>query len=112
MKKILTLIFIACALTFTFGAGEKDREERIVKLSLVEWDAVKKCVDTNGYCRIASQQTVIVITNGLPDVEHFLPFMSNAPETDLGRNKLRLPGRRGTAPRLEFVPYFGQGCMR
>ena len=99
-------------MTFTFGAGEKGREERIVKLSLVEWDAVKKCVDTNGYCRIADQQTVIVITNGLPDVEHFLPFPPNALETDLNRNKLRLPGRREAASRPEPIPYFGQGYMR
>ena len=53
----------------------------VVKISLAEWKSVKDCVDTNGYCRIAGQSVVIVVTNGLPNVEviHWFP-MGRGPE--------------------------------
>ena len=80
----------------------------MLKFSWIEWDAVKKYVDTNGYCRITSQNAAIVITNDLPEVEHMFPLIQNR----LERNALRLEGKREkkdlckTGP--EPVPYVEQ----
>ena len=107
MKKILISIFVIGALAFAFGADQKKTDDKIVRLSTAEWDAVKRCVDTNGYCRIAGQQTVIVITNGCPNVEYLLPVWNV--DNDLERNKLKLKGRRGDKPPYrEPMPYAGQ----
>ena len=107
MKKISIFIFIISALTFAFGADQKKTEDKIVRLSATEWDAVKRCVDTNGYCRIAGQQTVIVITNGCQNIEYLLPVWNV--DSDLERNKLKLKDRRGDkSPYKEPLPYVGQ----
>lgn len=106
MKKILISIFAVGALAFAFGADLKKPEDKVVRLSAAEWDAVKRCVDTNGYCRIARQQTVIVITNGLPEVEHLFLLVQDK----LERNPLRLEGKRKKKEpyMLEPAPYVGQ----
>ena len=106
MKKILISIFAVGALAFAFGADQKKTEDKIVRLSAAEWDAVKRCVDTNGYCRIANQNVAIVITNGLPEVEHLFPLI----EDRLERNPLRLEGKREKKePYMpEPIPYVGQ----
>ena len=107
MKKILISIFAICVLVFAFGADQKKPEDKVVRLSVAEWDAVKRCVDTNGYCRIAGQQTVIIITNGCQNVEYLLPVWNV--DNDLERNKLKLKGRRGDKPPYrEPMPYAGQ----
>ena len=101
-------MFMLCAACIAFHAEDKT-EEKIVQFSWIEWDAVKKTVDTNGYCRIANQNAVIVITNGLPEVEHLFPLVQDR----LERNPLKLEGKRGKKksckPRPEPVPYVGQG---
>ena len=102
MKKALTC-FAACLLCAAL-CGEAGEKEKLIKLSSVEWDTVKKCVDTNGYCRIVGQGAAIVITNGLPSVEviHWTP---------IGRG----PARRkleNEFHRHEPLPYVGQGGWR
>ena len=97
-----------CLVSSVFAGIEK-LEEKVLKFSWVEWDAVKKYVDTNGYCRIANQNVAIVITNGLPEVEHLFPLIQDR----LERNSLKLEGKRGKKkpckPKPEPVPYVGQG---
>ena len=53
------------------GKGKKNKDDRIIALSHERWNYVKNTVDTNGWCRIPEYHTVIVITNGLPDIEYF-----------------------------------------
>lgn len=104
MKKLI--MFMLCFIGAAFAGIEKP-EEKVLKFSRVEWDAVKKCVDTNGYCRIVNQNAAIVITNGLPEVEHLFPLI----EDRLERNPLRLEGKREKKEpyMLEPVLYVGQG---
>lgn len=64
-----------CLISTTLISEEKKPEEKVLKFSRIEWDAVKKCIDTNGYCRITNQNAAIVITNGLPEVEHLFPLV-------------------------------------
>ena len=73
MKRIL--VFLLCIVCASFYAAD-ETEEKIVQFSRIEWDSVKKTVDTNGYCRVENQNVVLVITNGLPDIEmiHHLPI--------------------------------------
>lgn len=94
-----------CLVSSVFAGIDKP-EEKVLKFSRVEWDAVKKCIDTNGYCRIVNQNAAIVITNGLPEVEHLFSLI----EDRLERNPLRLKGKRGKKEPyiLEPVPYVGQ----
>ena len=70
-----TLVFLLCVVCASFYAAD-EIEEKIVQFSRIEWDSVKKTVDTNGYCRVENQNVVLVITNGLPDIEmiHHLPI--------------------------------------
>ena len=98
MKK--TLIILLCLAYSGFGGQDKPKET-VIKLSAVEWKAVKECVDTNGYCRIAWQNAAIVITNGLPNVEviHHFPF---------GRGPAKIE-RQKDKDTIEPVPYAGQG---
>lgn len=111
MKKLLTSVFIIYALTFAFGANEKKSEERIIKLSVTEWNAVKKRIDASGYCQITDQHAVIIITNNCPNVERILPLILPKPTVDLERNPLRLEGKRGDRRKKDDVEpklYFGQ----
>ena len=93
----MCLLCFAC----TAFSSEKNAEEKIVQFSKVEWESVKKCVDTNGYCRVENQNVVIVITNGLPNVEviHHLPI-GRMPDKNRNLDKYR---------RREPLPYVGQG---
>ena len=113
MKKIFVLL--ACFAYAAFCAevkvkNEEEKEDKIIQFSWIEWDAVKKRVDTNGYCRVENQHAVIVITNGLPEVEHLFPLI----EDRLECSPLRLDGKREKNSRArrfnsEPVPYIGQG---
>lgn len=89
------IIFMLCLVSTIFAGINRKPEEKVIQLSKVEWQAVKNTVDTNGYCRIVGQDAVIVITNGLPniDVIHQLP---------IGRG----PEKK---KKYEPVPYAGQG---
>lgn len=106
MKNVI--VFLVCFACAAFADSAKP-EEKVLKFSLVEWDAVKKYVDTNGYCRIANQNAAIVITNDLSEVEHLFPLIQDR----LERNSLKLEGKRGKKkpckPKPESVPYVGQG---
>ena len=85
---------------------------RVVQLSNVQWQSVKDQVNTNGYCHIKEQNVVLVITNGCPEIEHFLPIWNYIPEVDLERNKLHMKGKRGKKPsHVEPMPYVGQGTL-
>lgn len=97
MKKII--VFALCLLGAVLAGIDKKPEDKIIQLSKVEWQAVKNNVDTNGYCRIVGQDAIIVITNGLPniDVIHWLP---------IGR---RPEKKKKYERRYEPVPYVGQG---
>ena len=97
MKKYLCAML--CLTGAAFGYIEKKPEEKVIQLSKIEWQAVKNSVDTNGYCRIVGQDAIIVITNGLPniDVIHWLP---------IGRGPEK---KKKYERRYEPVPYVGQG---
>ena len=98
---------LACNFLF-LSLGADRKEDKIIQLSKVEWESIKKAVDTNGYCRIANQNAAIVITNGLPEVEHLFPLIQDR----LERNPLRLEEKRGKKdpykPGPEPMPYAGQ----
>lgn len=97
MKKMM--IFALCLIGTVFAGIDKRPEEKVIQLNKTEWQAVKNSVDTNGYCRIVGQDAIIVITNGLPniDVIHWLP---------IGRG---LEKKKKYERRYEPVPYVGQG---
>ena len=109
------LLFAAiCTLAFigfsdSFSISNDVLKLRVVPLSHIQWQAVKDNVDTNGYYHIKEQNVLLVITNGLPEVEHLFPLI----EDQLERNPLRLEGKRGKKdpykPGPEPVPYVGQG---
>ena len=98
MFKKIIICMLACNFLF-LSLGANKREDKIIQLSKVEWQAVKNSVDTNGYCRIVGQDAIIVITNGLPniDVIHQLP---------IGRGPEK---KKKYERRYEPVPYVGQG---
>lgn len=97
MKKII--VYALCLVSTVFASIEKKPEDKIIQLSKIEWNAVKECVDTNGYCRIVGQNAIIVITNGLPNIDmiHWLP---------IGRGPEK---KKKYERRYEPVPYVGQG---
>lgn len=103
-----TIMFMLCFIGTAFAGTDKS-EEKVLKFSKVEWNAVKECVDTNGYCRIVGQDVVIVITNGLPEIDCIFPYI----EDRLEINRLRIEERRGKKdpykPGPEPAPYVGQG---
>lgn len=107
MKKII--VFALCLLGAVLAGIDKKPEDKIIQLSKIEWNAVKECVDTNGYCRIVGQDAVIVITNGLPEIDCIFPYI----EDRLEINRLRIEECRRKKdpykPRLEPTPYIGQG---
>lgn len=110
-----SLLFAAiCASAFIgFSNGDSASNDalklRIVPLSHVQWQAVKDNVDTNGYYHVKEQNVLLVVTNGLPEIEYLFPLV----EDRLERNPLRLEGRRGKKepyrPGPEPMPYIGQG---
>lgn len=98
MKKMLACA-VTCLLCAVFGGNGLTKEkEKVIAFSSAEWKAVKECVDTNGYCRIASQNAMIVITNGLPNINviHWFPAG--------GANEKKKDKRRKDEP----TPYSGQ----
>lgn len=108
------LLFVAiCTLAFIGfsdgnGASNDAPKLRVVPLSHIQWQVVKDNVDTNGYYRVKKQNVLLVITNGLPEVEHLFPLI----EDRLERNPLRLEGKREKKnpykPGPEPMPYAGQ----
>ena len=77
MKKIMSLLVAALVVAVVAGGGttSSKEDEKVILLSASEWKSVKDCVDTNGYCRIAGQSAMIVVTNGLPSINviHWFP---------------------------------------
>ena len=112
---IKRILFVAiCTLAFvgfsnSSSASNDVLKLRVVPLSHIQWQVVKDNVDTNGYYLVKEQNVLLVITNGLPEVEHLFPLI----EDRLERNPLRLEGKRGKKdpykPGPEPMPYVGQG---
>ena len=117
MKKFIFAAVI-CVLVFLLKATSTSTSSdmqnlRVVPLSHAQWQSVKDQVNTNGYCYIKEQNVVLVITNGCPSIENFLPIWNNIPEADLKRNKLHMKGKRGKkSPHVESMPYVGQGIIQ
>ena len=107
MKRFIAIIL--CIFAFVGFSGNEKQELRVVPLSNVQWQSIQNQVSTNGYCHIKEQNVLLVITNGLPEVEHLFPLI----EDRLERNPLRLEGKRGKKdpykPGPEPTPYVGQG---
>lgn len=107
------LLFVAiCALAFIGFSNNTSNvalKLRVVQLSQIQWQVVKDNVDTNGYCHVKEQNVLLVITNGLPEVEHLFPLVQDR----LERNPLRLEGKRKKKEpyMYEPVPYVGQGGL-
>lgn len=57
------------------------KKDKIISLSSLEWNYVKTSIDTNGWCKLPSYSIVVVVTNGLIDVEHALPLFPPMAET-------------------------------
>ena len=98
MKKIAAAIAVCAVLA---ASALSKVPPKVVKMSASEWDVVKTHVDSKG-CHLFEQDNVLlVVTNGLPDVEW---AMTNFPEP-LGSwpKSIVVPERRG-----EPGPYGGQ----
>ena len=102
MKKILFVVALALSMSCVNGANRENSstvglDERIVQLTPIEWDSVKKAVDRTNFCHMASHNTTIIVTNSVP-----------APETlPIGR----LPRENDWSMefrRVEPTPYVGQ----
>ena len=76
MKK--TIFALVAAIGLGLGATTwqrvSDGEGRriVVLLSSEEWKKVKITMDRHGICDIKDQNTVLVITNGVPEIERFV----------------------------------------
>ena len=60
-----------------FSASKnKDGEKIHIVLSSYEWSFVKRCVDTNGYCKISDYNIILSVTNDVyrfPQIIMFPP---------------------------------------
>lgn len=105
MKKIVAFMVVLLS-TFAVVAGTElkptdTNNVHVIRLSKLEWDNVRYCVETNGFCRIPSQNAAIVITNGLSDVELVVPV-----HYPMGRGADKNPYYKYR--RQEPLPYVGQ----
>lgn len=106
MKNIVAFMVALLLSTFAVVAGTElkpadTNNVHVIRLSKLEWDNVRDCVETNGFCRIPSQNAAIVITNGLPDVELVVPI-----HRPIGRGPDKNPYYKHR--RQEPLPYVGQ----
>ena len=98
MKRKL-LVAIMCMLSFiaigAVKAQDKDdnnknakKEEQVitVPLSAEKWESIKDAVDHQGYCVLEEQNVLLVITNGCPALEYFLPI-----DLRINDNTLKVP---------------------
>lgn len=74
-------------------------ETRVVMLTSQKWDAAKREMDAKGMVKFDGENVVLVVTNGLPNVEHW--FID-------GRMPINFVGYGHHAPRKEPGGYMGQ----
>ena len=111
MKKYIMAIALACGMTICMGAADiavvsTNEQTRIVKLTPQKWNEVKCELDTKGIVKLKESNVVLVITNGLPNVEHWF-LDANMPINFGGYTSVPVDDKR-KKPMVEPGGYPGQ----
>lgn len=76
MKKIRLLALVALCSVLCMGAKDiavvtTNAKTKVVMLTPQKWSEVKHDLDTKGIVKLEESNVVLVITNGIPNVEHW-----------------------------------------